>query len=91
MYENLMESAVAPENVRKALEAVVANDGAPGIDRMKAAELEKHLEAHQDKIRAKLLSGTYVPAPVRRPNSSSRGTGRRTRTGLPPSDRQRVH
>jgi RNA-directed DNA polymerase len=66
MYENLMEAAVAPENVRTALEAVVANDGAPGIDRMKAAELEKHLEAHWDKIRAKLLSGTYVPAPVRR-------------------------
>ena len=66
MYENLMELAMSPENVRKALEAVVANDGAPGIDRMKAADLEKHLEAHWDKIRAKLLNGTYVPTPVRR-------------------------
>ena len=66
MYENLMEQAVAPENVHKAQQAVMANDGAPGIDRMKAAELEKHLEAHWDKIRAKLLNGTYVPTPVRR-------------------------
>jgi group II intron reverse transcriptase/maturase len=66
MYENLMEQAVAPENVHQAQEAVMANDGAPGIDRMKAAELEKHLEAHWDKIRAKLLSGAYVPTPVRR-------------------------
>jgi hypothetical protein len=66
MYENLMEQAVEPENVRKALQAVVANDGAPGIDRMQAAELEKHLEAHWGKIQAKLLSGTYVPTPVRR-------------------------
>jgi len=66
MYGNLMEQAVEPENVRKALQAVVANDGAPGIDRMKAAQLEKHLEAHWGKIQAKLLSGTYVPTPVRR-------------------------
>ena len=33
---------------------------------MPAAALEKHLEAHWEKIRAKLLAGTYVPAPVRR-------------------------
>jgi RNA-directed DNA polymerase len=66
MYENLMEEAVAPENYRNALGAVTRNDGAPGIDRMRAAELEKHLETHWDKIRAKLLEGTYVPTPVRR-------------------------
>jgi group II intron reverse transcriptase/maturase len=80
MYEDLMEQAVAPEKVRQALEAVMSNDGAPGIDRMKAAELEKHLEAHWDKIRAKLLSGAYVPTPVRRveipkPNGGVRRLG----------------
>ena len=31
MCENLMEEAVAPENFRKAIEAVTRNDGAPGI------------------------------------------------------------
>ena len=66
MYENLMEQAVSPENYRKALQAVVANDGAPGIDGMKAAELKEHLEAHWGKIQAKLLAGTYVPTPVKR-------------------------
>jgi RNA-directed DNA polymerase len=66
MYENLMEEAVAPENYRNALGAVTRNDGAPGIDRMPAAELEKHLETHGEKSRAKLLAGTYVPTPVRR-------------------------
>jgi RNA-directed DNA polymerase len=66
MYENLMEQAVAPESYQRALAAVVGNDGAPGIDRMPAAELEKHLEAHWENIRAKLLAGTYVPSPVRR-------------------------
>jgi RNA-directed DNA polymerase len=66
MYENLMEQAVAPENYRSALRAVIRNGGAPGIDRMPAAELEKHLEIHGEKIQAKLLAGTYVPTPVRR-------------------------
>jgi RNA-directed DNA polymerase len=66
MYENLMEQAVALENYRNALAAVTRNDGAPGIDRMRAADLEKHLETHGEKIRAKLLAGTYVPSPVRR-------------------------
>lgn len=61
-----MELAIAPENYGKALGAVTGNDGAPGVDRMPAADLEKHLETHWDKIRAKLLAGTYVPAPVRR-------------------------
>lgn len=61
-----MEEAVREENVRTALEAVKRNQGAGGIDRMKTSELEKHLQEHWEKIRAKLLAGTYVPAPVRR-------------------------
>jgi hypothetical protein len=61
MYENLMEEAVTPENHGKALRAVLRNDGAPGIDGMRTAELKKHLETHWEKIRAKLLAGTYVP------------------------------
>ena len=61
-----MEQALAPENQRRALGAVQRNQGAPGIDRMKTSELEAHLQAHWEKIRAKLLAGTYVPSPVRR-------------------------
>jgi RNA-directed DNA polymerase len=66
MYENLMEEVVEEANRRKALEAVKGNQGAPGIDHMKTTELENHLQAHWDKIRAKLLAGTWVPSPVRR-------------------------
>jgi group II intron reverse transcriptase/maturase len=33
---------------------------------MKTTELEKHLQAHWDKIGAKLLAGAWVPSPVRR-------------------------
>ena len=46
MYENLMEQAVASENYRTALAAVKRNAGAPGIDHMTTADLEKHLEIH---------------------------------------------
>jgi len=77
-----MEQAVAPENHAKALAAVTRNDGAPGIDRMPAAALEKHLEAHWEKIQAKLLAGTYVPAPVRRVEIPKPSGGTR-RLGIP--------
>jgi retron-type reverse transcriptase len=66
MYENLMEAVVTDENCARALEAVKRNKGAEGISRMETTELEKHLQAHGEKIRAKLLAGTYVPSPVRR-------------------------
>ncbi len=61
-----MESAVTEENRARALEAVKRNKGAAGIDRMQTTELESHLQAHWEKIRAKLLAGTYVPSPVKR-------------------------
>jgi group II intron reverse transcriptase/maturase len=66
MYENLMEAAVTDENRAHALKAVKRNKGAAGIDRMPTTELESHLQAHWEKIRAKLLAGTYVPSPVKR-------------------------
>jgi retron-type reverse transcriptase len=73
-----MEEAVTPENHGKALRAVLRNDGAPGIDGMRTAELKKHLETHWEKIRAKLLAGTYVPTPVRRKEIEKPGGGVRT-------------
>jgi hypothetical protein len=46
MYE-AMEQAVAPENVQKALQAVVATT-TPQALMDAGAELEKHLEAHRE-------------------------------------------
>ena len=80
MYEDLMEQAVEPGNVQRALKAVERNRGAPGIDRMQTSQLRGHLEKHWASIRSKLLSGTYTPAPVRRvqipkPNGGKRKLG----------------
>jgi RNA-directed DNA polymerase len=82
MYEHLMEAAVTEENCRLALAAVKRNKGAAGIDRMKTAELESHVQAHWAKIRAKLVNGTYVPTPVRRVEIPKPNGGIRT-LGIP--------
>ena len=66
MYEDLMEQVVTPENATTAWKAVKRNKGAPGIDGMTTEELHDHVRKHWVSIRAKLLTGTYVPSPVRR-------------------------
>jgi RNA-directed DNA polymerase len=80
MYENLMEEVVSPENYSKALKAVIANGGAPGIDGMTTEQWKGHLQQHWPKIQAKLMAGSYTPSPVRRveipkPNGGSRMLG----------------
>jgi RNA-directed DNA polymerase len=77
-----MEAAVTDENCAAALAAVKRNKGAAGIDRMQTTELENHLQAHWEKIRAKLLAGTYVPSPVRRVEIPKPSGGTR-RLGIP--------
>lgn len=75
-----MEEVVSPESYGKALKAVIANGGAPGVDGMKTEELNGHLLKHWPKIHSKLMAGTYVPSPVRRveipkPNGGTRMLG----------------
>ena len=82
MYENLMEEVVSPENYGKALRAVTANKGAPGIDGMKAEELRGHLLKHWPKIHAKLMAGSFTPSPVRRKEIDKQGGGKRM-LGIP--------
>jgi len=61
----LMETIVSRENMMAAYQRVVANKGAPGIDRMTVAQLKPHLVAHWPHIKEELLAGRYSPAPVR--------------------------
>jgi group II intron reverse transcriptase/maturase len=82
MYGNLMEEVVSPENYGKALRAVIANKGAPGIDGMTVEKLNGHLIQHWPKIHAKLMAGTCVPSPVRRVEIAKPSGGTR-KLGIP--------
>src|SRR6201981_2639641 len=61
-----MEAIVERENLRKALERVKRNKGAPGLDGMSVEDLVPYLKEHWPTIRSKLLDGSYQPQPVRR-------------------------
>lgn len=64
--EQLMEEICERENCKQALSRVRANKGSPGADGMTVGDLPGHLKQHWPAIREQLLSGTYVPQPVKR-------------------------
>jgi group II intron reverse transcriptase/maturase len=82
MNEQLMEAVVSAENLDRALQAVIRNKGAAGIDKMTAAELAKHFAAHREAIVAKLVAGRWTPSPVKRVEIPKPGGGVR-RLGIP--------
>ena len=61
-----MEEVYGRENCKQALARVKANQGSAGVDGMTVQQLPEHLKQHWPAIREQLLSGTYVPQPVKR-------------------------
>jgi RNA-directed DNA polymerase len=80
--ERLMERIVDRENLLTALRNVKRNGGSPGIDGMTVEELPDYLERKWPKIRWQLMSGTYVPRPVKRVEIPKPGGGIR-QLGIP--------
>ncbi len=79
----LMEAVVERGNLWLAYQRVLKNQGAAGVDQLAVSELKEHLKQHWPPIRAKLLAGEYVPAPVRRVDiPKPQGDGVRT-LGIP--------
>lgn len=62
----LIEQVVRRENLVAAHARVVRNGGAPGVDGMTVDDLMSYCRQHWARLREHLLSGTYVPHPVRR-------------------------
>ena len=62
----LIEQICQRENLRKALQRVRQNKGAPGIDGMTVNKLVGYLKKRWPGIREQLLAGAYSPKPVRR-------------------------
>jgi hypothetical protein len=65
LNERLMEVILTEENLQAAYRQVKANGGAPGMDGMGVKALAEHLDRHGERIKAKLLEGSYQPSPVR--------------------------
>jgi len=62
---SLIERVVQRENLLAAYQRVQSNGGAPGVDGMTVDDLASFCRQHWPRIREALLSGTYVPQPVR--------------------------
>lgn len=63
---DLMAAVLSPANLQKADERVCKNKGSAGVDGIGVAEFQAHLQRHWPTVKAKLLAGEYIPAPVRR-------------------------
>ncbi len=62
----LIEQVVRRENLVAAHARVVRNGGAPGVDGMTVDDLMPYCRQHWARLREQLLSGMYIPQPVRR-------------------------
>lgn len=63
---DLMDRVLDKENFNNAVQRVVANGGAPGIDGVSVSELPMFVEEHWRDIHDNLRSGRFKPSPVRR-------------------------
>jgi RNA-directed DNA polymerase len=78
----LMDTVCERGNLMLAYDRVVKNKGAAGVDGIGIAEFKNHLKQHWPTIKAKLLTGEYIPSPVRRVDIPKPQGGVRT-LGIP--------
>ncbi|HEX3530465.1 MAG TPA: group II intron reverse transcriptase/maturase [Thermoanaerobaculia bacterium] len=77
-----MEEICDPANLKRALQRVCANQGAPGVDGMIVQALPGYLGDHWSEIRSRLLAGSYKPREVKRIEIPKPGGGMR-KLGIP--------
>jgi len=80
--ERLMAEIVSRSNMMAAYSKVVANKGAPGVDKMPVTELKSYLQEQWPRIKEELQAGKYVPQPVRKVEIPKPDGGTRT-LGIP--------
>jgi RNA-directed DNA polymerase len=61
----MLEEILDFRNIQKALQRVISNKGAGGVDGMQTDELRDYLTHHWSDLKSKILSGMYRPSPVR--------------------------
>ena len=62
----MLEQILDRRNMEKALEQVMGNKGAGGVDGMQTDELRDYLNTNYQSLRAKILEGGYQPSPVKK-------------------------
>jgi len=72
-----MTVAVRPEVVSEAISRVKSNGGSAGVDGMTVLELDSYWRLHGEKLCSVLVSGDYLPRPVRRVRIPKAGGGER--------------
>ena len=77
---SLLEETLNEANIERAIKAVMANRGAPGVDGMKTEELPGLFASHGKEIAEAIRNRAYEPMPVRRreipkPNGGVRKLG----------------
>jgi RNA-directed DNA polymerase len=77
-----LEKVLCRENMWRAYERVVGNQGASGVDGITVEELKLLLQTRWEAIRKELLDGTYEPSPVRKVEIPKPDGGIRT-LGIP--------
>ena len=80
--EQLMEQVVERENMTRAWQRVRSNHGAPGVDGVTVEAFPSLARVSWPRVRAALLSGYYVPQPVRRV-SIPKASGGQRELGIP--------
>lgn len=80
--QNVLEEALRRENMLAALERVVGNGGAPGVDGMTVEELRDYCRDRWPWVRSALRAEEYRPQPVRRVEIPKPGGGTRM-LGIP--------
>jgi len=78
----ILESILERQNLNEAFKRVKRNKGSHGIDNMTVDELQQYLSEHGAELRESILSGTYVPKPVRRVEIP-KDNGKKRQLGIP--------
>lgn len=80
--EHMMEEILDQKNLERALQRVLQNQGAPGIDGMKVDDLPAYLAEAGGTVKQLLREGRYQPKPVRRVEIAKSNGGMR-QLGIP--------
>lgn len=78
----IIEKMVRQSNLLEAYQRVKRNGGAPGIDGMTVEEMGERLNCLLSRAREQIVSGSYLPQPVKAVEIPKPGGGKR-RQGIP--------